>query len=165
MTVLVCPLAAAGDLCRARQAGHVVSLLGHDAQPPAFDLPQERRLHLRFNDIAEPKEGLVAPDAAHVAALLAFFGTWDRRSLLLIHCWAGVSRSTAAAFVAASLREGPGSEQALAQRLRAAAPFATPNPLVVSLADDALGRGGAMTRAVAAIGRGAETALGVPFEL
>ncbi|HTI67347.1 MAG TPA: hypothetical protein VL460_07345 [Caulobacteraceae bacterium] len=165
MTILVCPLAHADALCRDRGATHAVSLLAGAAEPPDFALPAERRLHLRFNDIAQPTEGLVAPNAAHIAALLAFLASWNGRSPLLVHCWAGVSRSTAAAFAAACLREGAGGEPAMAQRLRAAAPFATPNPLIVALADEALGRGGAMVRAIAAIGRGVDTGVGRPFEL
>ena len=52
-----------------------------------------------------------------------------------------------------------------AARLRDAAPTATPNPLIVAHADRLLDRGGAMVRAVEAIGRGAETDWGAPFEL
>jgi predicted protein tyrosine phosphatase len=165
VTILVCPLAHAGALCRDRGATHAISLLSFDVAPPDFALPAARRLLLRLNDITEPAERLVAPNAAHIAALVAFLGSWNGRSLLLIHCWAGVSRSTAAAFTAACLREGEGGEMALAQRLRAAAPFATPNPLMIALADQALGRDGAMIRAVAAIGRGVDTDVGWPFEL
>lgn len=165
MTVIVCPMEAASAQCVSRAAQRAVSLLSPNLAPPVLDLPAERRLHLAFNDIAEPSEGLVHPTEAHIAALLGFLHDWDRSSPLLLHCLAGVSRSTAAGYVAACLREGPGSERDVARRLRAAAPFATPNPLIIALADGMLGRGGAMVAAVAAIGRGADCAQGSPFDL
>lgn len=164
MTVIVCPLDAAADACRDHTPTHIVSLLAPPAQAPVFDTPAAR-LHLSFNDIVVPSEGLIAPDAGHVARLIAFLDGWNGVSPLLIHCWAGVSRSTAAAFVAATLRDGPGSEAAVAQQLRQAAPFATPNRLIVALADDLLGRNGAMTNAVGAIGRGCDTDIGALFRL
>ena len=84
---------------------------------------------------------------------------------MLVQCWAGVSRSTAAAYVVACALEGEGREADVARRLREAAPFATPNPLIVALADAQLGREGRMVEAVAAIGRGAETSMGRMFVL
>lgn len=165
MTIIVCHLDAAPAECVRRGAGYAVSLLSPGLGPPPFDLPAARRLHLAFNDIAAPTKGLVHPAEAHVAALLAFFGQWDGRTPLLIHCLAGISRSTAAAYAAACLRDGPGGEARLAERLRTAAPFATPNPLMIALADRMLARDGAMIGAIAAIGRGAEAAHGTAFEL
>ena len=164
MTVIVCPLDAALDACNANAATHIVSLLAPPAATPEFGGPVAR-LRLSFNDIVTPSEGLVAPNPQHIEQLLEFLEGWDRRSPLLIHCWAGVSRSTAAGYIAATLRDGPGSETALAERLRRRAPFATPNSLIVALADDALSRHGAMTAAISEIGRGAETDKGALFRL
>ena len=39
------------------------------------------------------------PCEEHVADLVQFALDWDRKAPLLIHCWAGISRSTAAAFI------------------------------------------------------------------
>lgn len=164
MTVIVCPLDAAVEACQTHAATHVISLLAPPAAAPQFAGPATR-LHLSFNDIVEPKAGLIAPDAQHIDQLLSFLGSWDRRSPLLIHCWAGVSRSTAVGYIAATLRDGPGSEVPLAERLRQRAPFATPNRLIVALADARLGRSGAMTSAIREIGRGAETDQGALFQL
>ena len=83
---------------------------------------------------------------------------------LLIHCWAGISRSCAAAYILACDRN-PGHEQEIAVDLRRRAPFATPNRLMVQLADDMLVRGGRMVDAIDAIGRGAEATWGEPFRL
>ena len=42
------------------------------------------------------REGFTHPERVHVEAMLAFFEAWDRQAPMLIHCYAGVSRSTAA---------------------------------------------------------------------
>ena len=49
--------------------------------------------------------------------------------------------------------------------MRAASPTASPNPRLVALADDALGRRGRMNEAIAEIGRGEECFEGTPFTL
>ncbi len=165
MKLIVAPLHEVAGLAARHQPSHLISL----ASPGHLDAPLTKapphRLDLRFNDIAEPREGLTTPTEADVAALLAFAASWDGTRPLLIHCWAGVSRSTAAAYVIACDRTAPGREADWAVRLRSLAPTATPNPLIVAHADRLLDRGGAMVRAVEAIGRGAETDWGAPFEL
>lgn len=130
----------------ADEADHVLSLISPDAAPP---LMTRRQTILRFNDIAEDREGLVAPTAATIQAILALADT----PVLLIHCFAGISRSTAAAYILACARR-PAQEAVLAGQLRAFSPEATPNRLMIALADAMLGRGGAMSRAIADIGRG-----------
>ena len=164
MKLMVAPLHEVAGLIARHRPSHLISLASPGHVDALLDDPPPHRLDLRFNDIAEPREGLTPPSEADVGALLAFAGGWRGARPLLVHCWAGVSRSTAAAYVIACARSAPGQEQAWADRLRQAAPTATPNPLIVALADRLLHRSGAMGRAVAAIGRGAETAWGAPFE-
>ena len=53
----------------------------------------------------------------------------------------------------------------IAQAIRAASPIASPNRLIVSLADKALGRDGRMVRALDAIGPGAMMVDSVPFRI
>jgi predicted protein tyrosine phosphatase len=125
--------------------------------------PGAPRLDLTFNDIDAPRDGFSPPNAGHIAAILEFAAAWDRSGALLICCYAGISRSTAAAYIVACARAGAGAEASLAQELRRLSPSATPNPRMVALADDALGRGGRMRAAVAAIGRGADAFEGAPF--
>ena len=90
---------------------------------------------------------------------------WDRAEPMLIHCYAGVSRSTAAAFIAACALKPERDEFEVARALRAASPTATPNARLVALADAALGRDGRMSEAIAAIGRGEDCFEGTPFAL
>jgi len=112
-----------------------------------------RRLELRFNDIAEPRDGLLAATADMIAELLAF---GRASAAITVLCYAGVSRSTAVGYALACQALPTGEEARLAASLRSISPSATPNALVVALADTALGRQGRMSRAVAAIGRGSE---------
>ena len=166
MTLIVCPLHEVEAVTTARSPSHIVTLIGPLAELPAcLGSSEAARLHLSFNDITKPAEGLTLPCAAHIGELIGFCRGWDRASPLLIHCWAGISRSTAAAYIAATDRLGPGSEADLAKALREASPTASPNPLMIALADAALGRGGAMTEAINAIGRGVEAPAGTVFEL
>lgn len=122
------------------------------------------RLILRFNDIVEPREGLTPPDEALVRRLLAFAEGWPVEAPLVVHCFAGVSRSTAAAYILACARSA-GREAELARQLRERSPEATPNALMVSLADDILGRFGAMRTAIAGIGRGVDAFEGAVLTL
>lgn len=70
------------------------------------------------------------------------FGKEDRR--LLIHCKVGVARSTAVALAILADQHGPGYEKDALEALLAIRPVAVPNLHVVMLADDVLGRRGAL---------------------
>ena len=97
-------------------------------------------------------------------AVLDFGRNTGHQRALLIHCWAGISRSSAAAFAMACDRN-PGFERDIAVELRRRSPSATPNRLMVRLADDLLERDGRMVDAIDAIGRGAEAREGEPYAL
>jgi predicted protein tyrosine phosphatase len=152
MRLIVCPLAVLAEVAAAQRPSHVLSLLapGQDGILP--DAP--KTLALRFHDIAEPQDGLSPPDEATITAVLDFGATWDGAAPLLAHCWFGISRSPAAAFILLCQRNPQVPEIEIARDLRRAMPFATPNRLMVALADRRLGRGGRMVEAIAAIGRG-----------
>ncbi|MDP1619255.1 tyrosine phosphatase family protein [Phenylobacterium sp.] len=164
MTLIVCPLHEVAAALKIWRPSHVISLGSPGAEQAVIPADFER-LALIFHDIAAPRPGLQAASADDVARLIAFSRQWRRDQPLLIQCWAGVSRSPAAAYVVACALSAPGQEGRLADKLRAAAPFATPNPRLVALADDLLSRNGAMVDAIARIGRGAETSLGSTFPL
>jgi predicted protein tyrosine phosphatase len=113
-----------------------------------------RHLRLGLNDVADAGASEMPPSASHVDTLIAFGRTWDGDAPMLVHCWAGVSRSMAAAYILLCDRLGPGNERDIAQAMRRRAPHAYPNPLMVKLADRALGRDGRMVVAAEMIGRG-----------
>lgn len=144
----------------------VVTLINADTvvERPSTITP-ERHLFLGMNDIATPADGLVHPGDAHLDRLLEFGHRWNREKPLAVHCWAGISRSTAAAYILALSINPDLDEEALAQELRRRAPTATPNPLLVALADAKLGRNGRMVAAIQRIGRGADAFAGTPFIL
>lgn len=158
----VCPLSRVEAVLAQSGAGWAVSLLALAHRVPAFPgIAPERRLHLALSDIVQPTDSYVLAERGHIEGLLAFVERWDRVEPMLIHCYAGVSRSTAAAFIALCHLQPGVPEAAHARALRAASPTATPNRHLVALADATLGRGGRMVEAVAAIGRGAECFEGI----
>jgi predicted protein tyrosine phosphatase len=162
----VCSLARLQETVDGTGARHVVSLIGDEArlERPASIAP-ENHLWLRLHDISDPLDGYVMPDEAHVAELLDFVRGWDRRAPLVVHCYMGISRSTASAFAAVCALNPDRDEGGIAQALRRASPTATPNSRIVSLADRLLGRDGRMVAAVETIGRGIVTAEAEPFRL
>jgi predicted protein tyrosine phosphatase len=128
------------------------------------ELKCHRHVRLAFHDIVEPLPDLVAPDHDVMRAVLAFGREASPQRSLLIHCWAGISRSSAAAFAVACDRN-PGFERDIAAELRRRAPSVTPNRLMVRLADDLLQTNGRLIEAIEGIGRGAEASEGDPYEL
>jgi predicted protein tyrosine phosphatase len=165
LTLIVCGLSEVERIIAQRRPSHLVTLLDPASmiETPA-GLSADCHLRVGVNDIAEVVEGLVAPCESIVADLIAFARDWDETAPMLIHCWAGISRSTAAAFTIACERSAPGKEAEIAWAIRDAAPHAYPNRRIVALADDLLGRQGRMVDAVNAIGLG-EYAVGFPFDL
>jgi predicted protein tyrosine phosphatase len=162
----VCPLALIGETVAGTGARSLVTLLspGTEIERPAGISPA-RHLHLALSDIVEPAPGQILPDATHLKDLLAFVSAWDRAEPMVIHCFAGVSRSTAAAYIAACALSPKADEFAIAKAMRAASPTATPNARLIALADEALRRRGRMKEAIAAIGRGEACYEGTPFTL
>lgn len=154
--MLVCPSGHAAAVASERAPSHVLGFGSPGDPVPA--VAADHVLRLAFHDIDRPREGLVMPAREDVAALVDFGRGWPGARPLLVHCRMGISRSTAAAFVLACLREPDRPERGIAASLRAASPCATPNARIVSLADDLLGREGRMREAVRLIGRGADYA-------
>ena len=162
----VCALSKIHAVSAAIGARSLVTLINVDTlveRPPAIG--EDAHLFLGMSDIVAPQHGEIAPAENHVRQLLGFAERWDRAHPLLIHCFAGVSRSTAAAFISACALDPRRPEDEIAARLRALSPTATPNPLLVEIADDMLRRRGRMSAAIRAIGRGVECFEGVPFAL
>lgn len=165
-TIYVGPLSAVASTVEASGVGFLVTLMNDQTMIETPDsIDPRRHLRLAMNDISEPQPGLVPPDDSHVQELIDFVAGWNRQSPMLIHCWAGISRSTAAAYIALCALNPGIDEQHIAQTLRAASPTATPNKRLVLLADGLLTRNGRMTRAVEGIGRGESTLEAPVFQL
>jgi predicted protein tyrosine phosphatase len=159
--ILVTPLSQVEATIRRHKPSHLMTLLspGHMIETPEGIGPGNH-LRLGLNDVVATDIADDPPNSKHVDELIRFGRGWDAKAPLLIHCWAGVSRSMAAAYIILCDRFGPFREKEIAKSLRVRAPHAYPNPLLVEFADKALGRNGRMSMAVASIGRGTIVAEG-----
>jgi predicted protein tyrosine phosphatase len=148
---------------RAVDATHVLSIMDPGWPEPealrAFDV--HRRLKLHFHDVIEPAPGWIAPERWDVELLLAFgrdLGAVHSEAVeedphLLVHCHAGVSRSTAAAILLLAQRDPvmPAEDAVLeVVRLR---PQAWPNLRMIEFGDALLSRDGEIVAAVGALYR------------
>jgi predicted protein tyrosine phosphatase len=163
-TLHVSSLSKLNETVAAVRASHVVTLINAATmveRPPG--IAPERHLLLAMSDIVAEMDGHVVPAAEHVERLLGFIRQWDRAHPIVLHCWAGISRSTAGAYIAVCALRPQRDESEIAWRLRACSPSATPNARLVALADEILGRGGRMRAAIERIGRGEDAFEGKPF--
>ena len=162
----VCSLSRLHDTVRQSGALHIVTLLKHtDRVERPSHILETNHLILGLDDISAPMDGYIIPGEEHVDKLIGFVRGWDRAKPLVMHCYAGISRSTAAAYVAACALNAARSELAIAHELRRVSPTATPNARIVALADGMLGRDGRMVTAIESIGRGAIAYEADPFRL
>lgn len=166
MVIFVSPLSAVDTVIEAHRPARVVSLLNpHEMIDTPAGISPEHHLRLGMADIATPSPGLQPPAKQHVEQLLSFVHAWNGNGSMLVHCWAGVSRSTAAAFITlCALNEGA-SEAGLASYLRAQASHASPNRLLVAHADALLKRDGRMIDAVEKMGPSSMVWEGTIFNL
>ncbi len=140
----------------ARDVTHVLTLI--DPGTPEIDafeaFDDHHRRVMFFHDIIEAAEGKIMPTPEHVAEILAFGeelaasrgGRQDGH--LLVHCYKGVSRSTAAMLSLLAQVHPQESDERLFARLRDIRPQAWPNSLMVGYADAQLGRGGSLVEAL-----------------
>ena len=123
---------------------YVISILGKDEGPlRQFDgLNPENILELR-GDCSGTDE-----NAERCQQLIDLARRWDKSEPILIHCWQGVARSMAAAYIVSCAAQENRCEFEIARELRIAAPHADPNLLLISQADQLLGRGDRMVEAI-----------------
>ena len=162
----VCSLAALPETVKATGASHILTVMANvnQVQRPASVL-EANHLKVSMDDITEQMDGFVAPSDSHIEQVLNFVRSWNRSAPLVVHCYAGISRSTASAFAAACMLNPHRDEISIARQIRQASPIAQPNRLIVSLADKALGRDGRMLRALDEMGPGNMMIEGRPFRI
>jgi predicted protein tyrosine phosphatase len=165
-SIHVCSFGAVAETVLQHKASRLLTCLHDDflLETPELIKPHDH-LRLVMHDIAEPLPEHVAPNEDHIAQIIDFALTWGGEGPMVVHCWAGISRSTAAAFTALCAINPDASERAIAVAMREASPTAYPNRLIVRLADRALGRDGRMVSAIEAIGRGVVAGEALPFSL
>jgi predicted protein tyrosine phosphatase len=159
--ILVSPLSALEQSIEAWRPSHLITLLSaeHMIDTPA-SIAAKHHLKLALNDVIEETQALVPPTQDHMSRLIEFGRDWSAEAPIIVHCWAGVSRSMAAAYTLLCDRTGPGREFEVASTLRQYAPYAWPNALMIRFADTLLHREGRMVAAIASIGRGEVVAEG-----
>ncbi|BAT59010.1 hypothetical protein GJW-30_1_01538 [Variibacter gotjawalensis] len=164
--IYVCSLARLSATVAETEARHIVTLINDETRVPRpASVRAEDHLFLGMHDIAAELEGFNAPGEAHVRELITFVKRWPREKPIVVHCWAGISRSTAAAIITAAALNPDRDERAIAQAVRDSSPTASPNLRLIALADQQLGRKGRLIAAVDRIGRGVDAFEGVPFVL
>jgi predicted protein tyrosine phosphatase len=133
-------------------ASHVLSILDPDwPVPEAFgSFGEHEKLELRFHDVIEENAG-AAPRKEDVATLLRFGRDLTTRpsegAHLLVHCHAGISRSTAAmALILAQTRPDLPARQVMQEVLHIR-PMAWPNLRIIELGDALLSLKGQMIAA------------------
>ncbi len=148
MRIWISSLRDVHDAHAQAKPAHVVSLLSPGSDFPAFDgYGHDRHMRVEINDILEDMENRPAPGEHHVETVIAFLKDWQPDDALLVHCWAGMSRSTATAMIAACLHNPDADEAEIGAALAAASPTAYPNTRIVAIADEMLGRNGRMAKA------------------
>ncbi len=124
---------------------HIISIgAPGDPTPAGFELCATR-IRLEFFD----DTGDIGPQLWHVEKVIDFAGqVQHEEGNLVVHCEAGISRSSAAALTVFATWLGAGKEQEAVDRTYAAQPDAWPNSQFVELADKLLGHDGALITAV-----------------
>lgn len=148
----VCSLARLHETVETIGASHIVTLISRDIEVERpRSILADNHLWLEMHDISTPLDGYILPEKRHIEELLTFVRRWDRTQPMVVHCHAGISRSSAAAFVAACALAPHRDERSIALAMRQASPTALPNVRIVSLADQALARNGRMVAAIKAM--------------
>ena len=150
----ICGLTELGAF-RDASVTHVLSILDPDYPEPAdfAEYGPHKRLTLRFDDIIDPRPGGMLPEPHHVEALLEFgkglaAAIDDPLSHLLVHCHAGISRSTASMTILLAEARPDADEDSIFAHIRAIRPQAWPNSRMIGQADELLGRDGRLTAAL-----------------
>ena len=153
--VTICGIPELSQHC-STGVSHVLSIIDtHEPRPPALDdfFEIDHEL-IRFDDIVDEYPGFKACTPRHIAQVLEFGERVHATagSHVLVHCHAGVSRSTAAAAIL-MCQHAPGQEKAAFLKLLDLRKHGWPNTRMVQFADTLLKRDGAMLRGLIAYRR------------
>lgn len=153
-SIFICGLSELDRHVAGINPSHLLSLLtpSHMPETPTT-IPAANHLKVACHDIVEPFPEAILPADEHITSIIDFALGWDGVAPMLVHCFAGVSRSSAAALIVAMARETQTAD-VLTKRLRAAAPHAHPNERMIALADRLLVRNGELITAVKKMGFG-----------
>ena len=114
-----------------------------DPLPEGYD-NAGRKVRLLIADVVT-EEGATEDDVRRIIQLAEQLRS--ERGTLLIHCEAGISRSTATALIIYACWLGPGSEDEAMRLVGDQRPYAIPNRRMVALADNLLALDGRLLQA------------------
>ena len=144
---VVSRLEAGEILCTPERCAEITYLVsighGDDPLPKGYD-NAERKVRFLIADV-NTEEGATEEDVRGIIELAEQLRS--ESGTLLIHCEAGVSRSTATALIIYACWLGPGREDEAMERVVTQRPFAIPNRRIVALADDLLALDGRLLQA------------------
>lgn len=136
----------------------LISIGDPNREPPKGFHNIKNKLRLEFHDVDGSlanddwtKKHEVIPNEGHVRQIISFVSPLkDVEGEMLIHCHAGVSRSTATCFITHCLWMGPGEEDRAMQATfeDSEQDWIFPNDIMVEIADDILDRSGEMVKAI-----------------
>jgi predicted protein tyrosine phosphatase len=156
--ITVCGLDELAVHCQAR-VSHVLSILDPEwPVPEAFGtFGEHEKLELRFHDVIEEGPGVVVPTAIHIEQLLAFGRGLGREPAtdahLLVHCHAGVSRSSASMALLIAQAMPDRSGDAIFADILGIRPQIWPNLRIVEMGDRTLRRNGDLVAAAQGVYR------------
>jgi predicted protein tyrosine phosphatase len=151
LTIEVASRPEAGDILvspqRCAQIVWLVSIGDSQDELPAGYDNVPHKLRLRVADVVT-EQGATEEDILQIVRLAE--GLRSETGIVLIHCEAGVSRSSAAALIMYAHWFGPGREQEAMARVLSQRPVANPNRRMIELADRLLDRAGRLVKALEA---------------
>jgi predicted protein tyrosine phosphatase len=144
---VVSRLEAGEILCTPGRCAEITYLIsigdGDDPLPGGYD-NAERKVRWLIADVVT-EEGATEEDVRGIIQLAEQLQS--DTGTLLIHCEAGISRSTATALIIYACWLGSGCEDEAMQRVGAQRPYAIPNRRMVAIADDLLALDGRLLQA------------------
>ena len=135
----ICSLAAVKEMDTSIYDGIITIEDSNIENPFRVRSSETQQLVLRFDDISTPIDDLMVPQDIHIERALKFAQLIDDGSLL-IHCHAGISRSSAIALAIIAEKLGKGNEEESVKTLEFINPNCRPNKLLVKITDYILNR-------------------------
>jgi predicted protein tyrosine phosphatase len=164
--IVVSSLWQIDDAIRDFNIRHVISLNDPNSVPPPIpDIPKSNRLCVEFHDVTEEMPHRITPTIEDIETIISFGrGVLDGGDPVLIHCVAGVSRSTAAGLIVAANCSTKEPDE-LVKLLRNKAPYCQPNTLMIRLGDNSMALNGELISAVGSMDDPDQKATPEPFVL
>jgi predicted protein tyrosine phosphatase len=126
---------------------HIISLINRPAMP-CYGPPH---LHLIFDDVDSHDPLYIMPLVEHLHRVFAFTADLTANDRVLVHCLAGISRSTAMA-IGILIQHGMTYQDAYDQ-IAAIRPQLAPNRLIIQYIDAHFALGGKLARLITANSR------------